>query len=61
VAANPVTVLWNGQELSTAFAGSTPGYPGLYQVNVLIPTATPPGLIVPLALKQGAVVSIRCL
>ena len=49
----PVTVLLNGQELSVEFAGAAPGYPGLYQVNVAIPSATPPGLAVGISLKQG--------
>jgi uncharacterized protein (TIGR03437 family) len=53
---NPVTVLLNGVELPAAFAGLTPGFRGLYQVNVAIPPATPPGLAVSLALKQGEVV-----
>ena len=49
----PVTVVLNGTELPTAFAGLAPGYIGLYQVNVLIPAATPPGLGIPLTLKSG--------
>src|SRR5439155_17187367 len=55
VAAEPVTILVNGQEVPAAFAGLTPGFTGLYQVNVLIPTPTPPGLRLSLALRQGEV------
>jgi uncharacterized protein (TIGR03437 family) len=48
-----VTVVINGQELPVEFSGLAPGFIGLYQVNVRIPAATPPGLGVPLTLKQG--------
>jgi len=40
-----------------AFAGLAPGFIGLYQVNVVIPSNTPPGLGIPLTLKQGGVLS----
>jgi uncharacterized protein (TIGR03437 family) len=49
----PVTVLLNGTELPTSFAGLAPGFIGLYQVNVTIPAGTPPGLGIPLTLKVG--------
>ncbi len=48
-----VTAVVNGTELPVACAGLAPGYIGLYQANILIPGAIPPGLGVPLALKQG--------
>ena len=48
VAASPVTVLLNGQPLTPAFAGMTPGVPGLYQVNVAIPRQLPPAWRCPL-------------
>jgi uncharacterized protein (TIGR03437 family) len=57
VTTTPVTVLLNGRELPVSYAGLAPGTSGGYQVNVTIPTATPPGLNVPLALKQGDMVS----
>jgi len=57
VTAAPVTALVNGQELPVAFAGLAPGYVGLYQVNVPIPAATPPGLGVSLTLKEGGQLS----
>jgi uncharacterized protein (TIGR03437 family) len=46
-----VNVLLNGTELPADFAGLAPGFIGLYQVNVTIPTSMPPGLGVPLTLK----------
>jgi uncharacterized protein (TIGR03437 family) len=57
VATTPVTVVVNGAELPAAFAGLTPGYIGLYQVNVIIPAATPPGIGLALTLKQGGQLS----
>ena len=57
VASTPVTVVLNGTELPTSFAGLTPGFIGLYQVNVVIPVASPPGLGLSLTLKQGGQLS----
>jgi len=57
VASTPVTVMLGGAELPTAFAGLTPGLIGLYQVNVLLPTAMPPGLYLPFYLKQAGAIS----
>jgi uncharacterized protein (TIGR03437 family) len=57
VASTPVMVVLGGAELPAAFAGLTPGLIGLYQVNVLLPTATPPGLYLPIYLKQASAVS----
>jgi uncharacterized protein (TIGR03437 family) len=57
VTAAPVTAVVNGQELAVEFAGLAPGYVGLYQVNVRIPAATPPGLGVSLTLKEGGQLS----
>ena len=48
----PVTVLLNGTAYPAAFAGLTPGYTGLYQVNVVFPTTTPPGLGIPLTIME---------
>jgi uncharacterized protein (TIGR03437 family) len=53
VAAAPVTVVLNGLELTPFYAGLTSGFPGLYQVNVLIPPSTAPGLALSLSLKEG--------
>ena len=57
VTGQPVTVVLNGTELPVLFAGLTPGYTGLYQVNVVIPAATPPGLSLTLSLKEGGQLS----
>ena len=53
VTVSPVTVVVNGLEVPAAFSGLTPGYTGLYQVNAIIPAATPPGLGTALTLKQA--------
>jgi len=53
----PVSVVLNGQTLKPSFAGQTPGFPGLYQVNVVVPANTPPGLGGTLALQQGGITS----
>jgi uncharacterized protein (TIGR03437 family) len=53
----PVTALVNGVAISPAYAGLTPGYIGLYQVNIPIPAGTPPGASVSLSLRQGNVES----
>ncbi len=56
-ATTPVTAVIGGTELSAAYAGASPGAPGLYQVNVVLPAMMPPGLALPLYLKQGSAVS----
>jgi uncharacterized protein (TIGR03437 family) len=57
-AATPVSVVIGGVEVPAVYAGLTPGSPfGIYQVNVQLPTALPPGLSLPLYLKQGAATS----
>jgi uncharacterized protein (TIGR03437 family) len=53
----PVTAVLNGVEMPVSFAGLAPGFVGLYQVNLLIPSATPPGLGISLTLKQAGQVS----
>ena len=50
----PVTALLNGAELPASYAGLAPGFIGLYQVNVMVPAGTPPGLSIPLMLKVGS-------
>jgi adhesin/invasin len=52
-AVDPVRVTMAGRELTPIYAGLTPGFPGLYQVNVLIPSDFPPGLRLPLRLSQA--------
>jgi uncharacterized protein (TIGR03437 family) len=48
-----VTVVLNGTELPILYSGPAPGYPGLYQVNVVIPLGTPPNLGSSLTLKEA--------
>ena len=52
-AQTPVSVVLNGADLQPSFAGLTPGFIGLYQVDLPIPTTTPPGVAVPLFLRQS--------
>ena len=49
----PVTAKVNGQTAQVLFAGLTPGFIGLYQVNVVIPGGLPPGTALPFELVQG--------
>jgi uncharacterized protein (TIGR03437 family) len=56
-ASAPVSAVIGGTEVAAAFAGLTPGLIGLYQANVLVPIGLPPGLSLPLYLKQGSAVS----
>ena len=49
-----LSVFISGTQLTPSFAGLTPGALGLYQVNVVVPPTLPPGLSLPLYLKQGA-------
>jgi uncharacterized protein (TIGR03437 family) len=57
IAQTPVTAVIGATETPTAFAGLTPGFIGLYQANVVVPANSPPGLALPLYLKQGGAVS----
>jgi uncharacterized protein (TIGR03437 family) len=57
-AVGPVTVTIGGVPATVLFAGLTPGYVGLYQVNVMMPAGVAPGSNVPVTLsvagKSGA-------
>lgn len=53
----PVTALLNGRELNPFFSGLAPGFIGLYQINLTIPIAAPPGLDQQLMLRVGGVES----
>ena len=48
----PVSGILNGAPIDAMFAGLTPGFIGLYQVDLLVPPATPPGIDLPLLLRQ---------
>ena len=54
---NSVTATIGGVPAVVAFAGLTPGFVGLYQVNVEIPADAEPGSAVPLVLTQNGVLS----
>ena len=43
VAAEPIRVTIGGQEAQVLFAGLSPGFAGLFQVNVIVPAGTSPG------------------
>jgi uncharacterized protein (TIGR03437 family) len=49
----PVSVVVAGAELTPSFAGLAAGLIGVYQVSLPIPGGTPPGLDLPLLLRQG--------
>jgi uncharacterized protein (TIGR03437 family) len=59
IAGKSVTVVISGRELQPAFAGLTPGFIGLYQVNIPLPVEIPPGLAQTLFLRQGGADSNR--
>ncbi len=42
---SPVTVVIAGLSAPVAFAGLAPGFTGLYQINVQVPSTTPSGLV----------------
>ncbi|MEO7143268.1 MAG: hypothetical protein ABI165_07155 [Bryobacteraceae bacterium] len=56
-AAQPVTVVLGSAGLPVAYAGLTPGFVGLYQINLFIPSGTPPDLTIPLYLMQAGAAS----
>jgi uncharacterized protein (TIGR03437 family) len=45
-----VTVTIGGQSVVPLFAGLTPGYSGLYQINVTVPQGITPGDQVPVSI-----------
>jgi len=51
--AAPVAVSFGGQVAAATFAGLTPGFAGLYQVNVVVPSGVPPGNQVPVTVLAG--------
>jgi uncharacterized protein (TIGR03437 family) len=53
----PVSVTIGGQAAAVQYAGLTPGFVGLYQVNVQIPSGVTRGSSVPLVISQDGVPS----
>ena len=54
---SPVTVTIGGQSATVAFAGLTPTYAGLYQVNVTVPDGITPGPSVPVIITAAGLSS----
>ncbi|HXM45514.1 MAG TPA: hypothetical protein VN924_30035 [Bryobacteraceae bacterium] len=50
---DPVTVTIGGVNAPVFFAGLTPGFTGLYQVNATVPTGIAPNQQAPMVLSQG--------
>ena len=48
----PVSGILNGVPIDASYAGPTPGFIGLYQVALPVPSALPPGIDLPLLLRQ---------
>jgi uncharacterized protein (TIGR03437 family) len=48
---NPLTVTIGGVAAVVNFAGLSPGYPDLYQVNAVVPAGVTPGDQVPVVLN----------
>jgi uncharacterized protein (TIGR03437 family) len=49
----PVSVTIGGQPAQVQFAGLSPGYAGLYQVNVVVPAGVAPGMNVPVVITAA--------
>jgi len=56
-AVNPVTATIGGIPATVLFAGLTPGFTGLYQVNLTVPEGVPPGSAVPILLTGAGIAS----
>jgi uncharacterized protein (TIGR03437 family) len=56
-AATPVTLTIGGQPAAVAFAGVTPGFTGLYQINATVPVGVKPGNAVPVVITVGTSLS----
>ncbi len=57
VAAVPPAVNIGGVDATLQFAGLAPGFAGLYQINVSVPTTIPPDSSTPVTLRVGLMVS----
>jgi uncharacterized protein (TIGR03437 family) len=53
----PLTVLIGGVPAEPVFAGLSPEFPGLYQINVIVPRDVAAGDAVPVQVRIGSVVS----
>jgi uncharacterized protein (TIGR03437 family) len=53
MALDPVTATLGGVNATVFFAGPTPGFAGLYQVNVTVPSGIPASAQAPLILTQS--------
>jgi len=53
----PVQVTIGGQPATVSFAGLAPGWVGLYQVNVQVPSGVTPGSAVPVVITQNGISS----
>jgi len=51
------TVTVGGAPAKVSFSGLAPGFAGLYQVNVVVPSEAPPGNAVPVVMSFGSVTS----
>jgi adhesin/invasin len=50
-----VKVSIGGKTADVAFAGLTPGFPGLYQINTMVPQGVQTGDAIPVVVSAGAV------
>ncbi len=50
---NPVTVTIGGKNAQILFAGLTPGAPGVYQINAVVPSGVQPGDAVPVIINSA--------
>jgi uncharacterized protein (TIGR03437 family) len=55
---NPVTVMIGGQSAIPQFAGLTPGFNGLYQVNAVVPEGDAPGDNAPVTITVAGQISV---
>ncbi len=53
IAETPPEVDLGGVGLPVLYAGLTPGYAGIYQINVQVPRSVPTGMSIPLTVRQG--------
>lgn len=53
----PVRVFVGAAEAQVLFAGLTPQFVGLYQINIVVPLGAVPGDAVPIRIEQGGVMS----